>query len=202
VEDWCLDAIDNRLGGLGVRLPAPMSRRLACRCRSSSCTFTAGSRTSRVTGLSTATNCSSAGGVGAEVSVEQAYDAAHPTALSILASLKHEFGDLDRVTGSVRALGFVAARRGSPDAGRDQWVQRFDPVPVGRCRAPRAFSDRRGRTAVRHAGRGRSGRRGRLTLVPQRHPSRALAGGKLALQREATPRFAQRSTQARGWSLA
>lgn len=39
------------------------------------------------------------GRVGAEVSVEQAYDAARTTGLSILASLKRDLGDLDRVTG-------------------------------------------------------------------------------------------------------
>jgi enamine deaminase RidA (YjgF/YER057c/UK114 family) len=53
-----------------------------------------------------------AGRVGAEVSVEQAYDAARATALSMLASLKQELGDLDRVTGWVKALGFVKCAEG------------------------------------------------------------------------------------------
>src|SRR3954449_2715562 len=48
-----------------------------------------------------------AGRVGAEVSAEQAYDAARATTLSILASLKLSLGSLDRVTGWVKALGFV-----------------------------------------------------------------------------------------------
>ena len=52
------------------------------------------------------------GRVGAEVSVEQAYDAARATGLSILASLKQELGDLDRVTGWVKALGFVNCAEG------------------------------------------------------------------------------------------
>jgi enamine deaminase RidA (YjgF/YER057c/UK114 family) len=47
------------------------------------------------------------GRVGAEVSPEQAYDAARATALSMLASLKQELGELDRVTGWVKVLGFV-----------------------------------------------------------------------------------------------
>jgi enamine deaminase RidA (YjgF/YER057c/UK114 family) len=47
------------------------------------------------------------GSVGADVSVEEAYAAARATALSMLASLKQELGDLDRVTGWVKALGFV-----------------------------------------------------------------------------------------------
>ncbi len=47
------------------------------------------------------------GRVGAEVSLEQAYDAARATGLSRLASLKQELGALDRVAGWVKALGFV-----------------------------------------------------------------------------------------------
>src|SRR6478735_6163637 len=47
------------------------------------------------------------GRVGAEVSAEQAYDAARATALSMLAALKLQLGSLDRVTGWVKALGFV-----------------------------------------------------------------------------------------------
>jgi len=52
------------------------------------------------------------GKVGAEVSVEQAYAAARATTLSMLASLKQELGDLDRVTGWVKALGFVKCADG------------------------------------------------------------------------------------------
>jgi enamine deaminase RidA (YjgF/YER057c/UK114 family) len=47
------------------------------------------------------------GRVGAEVSLEQAYDAARATGLSILASLKQELGALERVAGWIKALGFV-----------------------------------------------------------------------------------------------
>jgi enamine deaminase RidA (YjgF/YER057c/UK114 family) len=53
-----------------------------------------------------------AGSVGADVSVEQAYDAARATGLSMLASLKQELGDLDRVTGWLKALGFVKCAEG------------------------------------------------------------------------------------------
>jgi enamine deaminase RidA (YjgF/YER057c/UK114 family) len=52
------------------------------------------------------------GSVGGEVSVEQAYEAARATGLSMLASLKQELGDLDRVTGWVKALGFVKCAEG------------------------------------------------------------------------------------------
>jgi enamine deaminase RidA (YjgF/YER057c/UK114 family) len=48
-----------------------------------------------------------AGKVGAEVSVEEGTEAARLTGLSILASLKQELGELDLVTGWVKALGLV-----------------------------------------------------------------------------------------------
>src|SRR5215207_6772976 len=47
------------------------------------------------------------GKVGADVSPERGYEAARLTALSILASLRAELGDLDRVSGWVKALGLV-----------------------------------------------------------------------------------------------
>jgi enamine deaminase RidA (YjgF/YER057c/UK114 family) len=49
------------------------------------------------------------GKVGAEVSPEQGYEAARLTASAILASLKREHGDLDRVTAWLRAFGMVNA---------------------------------------------------------------------------------------------
>lgn len=48
-----------------------------------------------------------AGKVGGDVTVERGYEAARLTALSILASLKHELGELDRVDRWVKALGLV-----------------------------------------------------------------------------------------------
>jgi enamine deaminase RidA (YjgF/YER057c/UK114 family) len=47
------------------------------------------------------------GKVGAEVDLDQASAAARATALSMLASLKAELGDLDRVRGWLKALGLV-----------------------------------------------------------------------------------------------
>jgi len=47
------------------------------------------------------------GKVDADVSVEEAHEAARHTGLSILASLKQELGELDRVRGWVKALGLV-----------------------------------------------------------------------------------------------
>jgi enamine deaminase RidA (YjgF/YER057c/UK114 family) len=47
------------------------------------------------------------GKVGAEVTLEQAQEAARATGLSMLAALKQELGDLDRVVRWVKALGLV-----------------------------------------------------------------------------------------------
>ncbi len=52
------------------------------------------------------------GSVGDEVTVEQAYEAARSTALSMLASLEQELGDLDRVTSWIKILGFVKCAEG------------------------------------------------------------------------------------------
>lgn len=52
------------------------------------------------------------GRVGAELSVEQAYEAARATALSMLASLKQELGDLDKVKAWLKVLGFVKCAQG------------------------------------------------------------------------------------------
>lgn len=52
------------------------------------------------------------GKVGAEVSREQAYEAARKTALGILASLRAELGSLDRVERWVRAFGMVNSAPG------------------------------------------------------------------------------------------
>ena len=52
------------------------------------------------------------GSVGGELTVEQGYAAARATALSMFASLRRELGDLDRVTGWLKLLGFVKCAEG------------------------------------------------------------------------------------------
>ncbi len=52
------------------------------------------------------------GKVGAEVSLEQGYQAARSVALAILGSLKRELGDLDRVTAWLRVFGMVNSAPG------------------------------------------------------------------------------------------
>jgi len=52
------------------------------------------------------------GRIGDDLSLEQGYEAARLTALSMLASLKRELGDLDRVTRWLRAVGYVHCAAG------------------------------------------------------------------------------------------
>jgi enamine deaminase RidA (YjgF/YER057c/UK114 family) len=52
------------------------------------------------------------GRVGGDVSVEQGYEAARATALSMLASLERDLGDLDRIASWVKVLGFVNCAEG------------------------------------------------------------------------------------------
>jgi enamine deaminase RidA (YjgF/YER057c/UK114 family) len=47
------------------------------------------------------------GVVGRDLTLEEGYEAARLTGLAIIASLKHELGDLDRVTKWLRAVGYV-----------------------------------------------------------------------------------------------
>jgi enamine deaminase RidA (YjgF/YER057c/UK114 family) len=50
--------------------------------------------------------------VGRDLTVDEAYQAARLTALSMLASLRRELGDLDRVTEWIRAVGYVHCEPG------------------------------------------------------------------------------------------
>ena len=47
------------------------------------------------------------GKVGAELTLEQGYEAARLTAIAMLSSIKAELGDLDRITAWLRVLGMV-----------------------------------------------------------------------------------------------
>jgi enamine deaminase RidA (YjgF/YER057c/UK114 family) len=104
--------IEDRLDGLGLRLPAPVVAPPGVQVPFEFVRVHGGLAYVSGHGPFDGDRLLVSGRVGAEVSVEQAYDAARATALSILASLKREFGDLDRVTGWIRALGFVACAEG------------------------------------------------------------------------------------------
>lgn len=59
------------------------------------------------------------GVVGRDLTVDEGYHAARLTALSMLASLKRELGDLDRVEEWLRAVGYVQS---APDFGQNAAV--------------------------------------------------------------------------------
>ena len=59
------------------------------------------------------------GKVGAEVSLEEGYDAARITALNLLSTIKAKIGDLDRVQKVIKLLGFVNS---APDFHRQPEV--------------------------------------------------------------------------------
>jgi hypothetical protein len=52
------------------------------------------------------------GKVGAELTLEEGYEAARRTALSVLGSLERTLGDLDRITGWTRVFGMVNSAPG------------------------------------------------------------------------------------------
>ncbi|HMO54011.1 MAG TPA: RidA family protein [Tepidiformaceae bacterium] len=58
------------------------------------------------------------GRLGADLTIEQGYEAARATVLACLASLKEEIGSLDRVTRFVKLLGMVNATESFVDAPR------------------------------------------------------------------------------------
>lgn len=81
------------------------------------------------------------GRVGAEVSVDQAYQAARQTGINCLAGIKQAIGDLDHVVALVRTLNFVVTAPGFTDPNlvssglTDLFAEVFGPkVGIG-CRA-------------------------------------------------------------------
>jgi len=99
--------IEDRLDELGLRLPEPFAPPPGVEFSfdlvavSGSLAYVSGH------GPVDGTEVLVAGKVGAEVSPEEANRAGRLTALSILASLKRELGELDRVARWVKALGLV-----------------------------------------------------------------------------------------------
>jgi enamine deaminase RidA (YjgF/YER057c/UK114 family) len=104
--------IEQRLADLGLELPQPFAAppgvefRFALVRRTGALAYVSGH------GPIDGSKVLLAGKVGADLTAEQGYEAARLTGLSILASLKQELGDLDRVSGWVKALGLVSCAPG------------------------------------------------------------------------------------------
>ena len=107
-----MGAIEDRLTGLGLRLPAPPAAPPGVVLPFEFVRIHGGLAYVSGHGPLDGDRVLVSGSVGAEVSVEQAYEAARATALSMLASLERELGDLDRVTEWIKLLGFVKCAPG------------------------------------------------------------------------------------------
>jgi enamine deaminase RidA (YjgF/YER057c/UK114 family) len=110
-------SIDDRLTALGLQLPErvqpPSGARLpfaAVRVRGNRA-YIAGHGPQNLDG----SLAGPFGKVGTDVTVEQAYQSARLTALSVLGSLKRAIGSLDRVTAWLRVFGMVNAAPGFRD---------------------------------------------------------------------------------------
>jgi enamine deaminase RidA (YjgF/YER057c/UK114 family) len=103
--------IEDRLTELGLALPAPMDPpgNFELVTLHAGIGYVAGH--APIDGV----NVLVEGAVGRELTVEEGYRAARLTGLSILASLKHALGDLDRVTRWLRAVGYVQSAPGFHD---------------------------------------------------------------------------------------
>jgi enamine deaminase RidA (YjgF/YER057c/UK114 family) len=100
--------IEDRLGELGLVLPAPMAPpgNFEVVTMYAGIAYIAGH--APIDGSAVLVQ----GAVGRELTVEEGYRAARLTGLSILASLKQALGDLDRVTKWLRAVGYVQSAPG------------------------------------------------------------------------------------------
>jgi enamine deaminase RidA (YjgF/YER057c/UK114 family) len=107
-----MGTIEDRLAGLGLRLPAPVSPPPGVRLPFDLVRVHAGVAYVSGHGPFDGDRQLFAGRVGGDVSLEQAYDAARATGLSQLASLKQELGELDRVRAWIKVLGFVNCAEG------------------------------------------------------------------------------------------
>ena len=102
-----MGAIENRLAELGLELPAPPAPPPGLRLPFELVRIHGDVAYVSGHGPLDGDRLLVTGSVGAEVTVEQAYEAARATGLSMLSSLKDVLGDLDRVTGWLKVLGFV-----------------------------------------------------------------------------------------------
>jgi enamine deaminase RidA (YjgF/YER057c/UK114 family) len=100
-------SVDATLSGLGIDLPEPISP-LANYVR-----YQMTGNLLFISGTGPGTDHKT-GKVGAEVTVEEAYDAARSCGLQILATVNDALGSLDRVTKTIKVLGMVNA---TPDFG-------------------------------------------------------------------------------------
>jgi enamine deaminase RidA (YjgF/YER057c/UK114 family) len=99
--------IEDRLATLGLSLPTPFSPPPGVEFRFDLVRVSGGHAYFSGHGPLDGAEVLARGKVGAEVSPEEAYEAARLTALSVFTSLERTLGDLERVTRWVKLLGLV-----------------------------------------------------------------------------------------------
>ncbi len=99
--------VEDRLAALNLELPRPFSPPPGVEFRFDLVRISGGHGYVSGHGPLDGSELLMQGKVGADLSPDQAYDAARLTALSIVASLKETLGELDRVSRWVKALGLV-----------------------------------------------------------------------------------------------
>ncbi len=110
-----MTVMESRLAEMGYTLPSPpepIGNYLSA-CRSGNIMWMAGVGSRRGDGSRIS------GKLGADLTVEQGYEAAQWCALNLLARMKEELGDLDRVTRILKVVGMVNS---SPDFGEQAKV--------------------------------------------------------------------------------
>jgi enamine deaminase RidA (YjgF/YER057c/UK114 family) len=103
--------IERRIEELGLVLPAPMEPPGNFRLIDVHDGFAYVAGHAPIDGSTVLVN----GAVGRDLTLEEGYEAARLVGLSIIASLKRELGELDRVTKWLRAVGYVQTAPGFHD---------------------------------------------------------------------------------------
>ncbi|NQW23042.1 MAG: RidA family protein [SAR202 cluster bacterium] len=110
-----MTVVESKLAELGYTLPPPpepIGNYLSA-CRSGNIMWMSGVGSRRADGSRIS------GKLGADLTIEQGYEAAQWCALNLLARMKVELGDLDRVTRILKVVGMVNS---SPDFGEQARV--------------------------------------------------------------------------------
>jgi enamine deaminase RidA (YjgF/YER057c/UK114 family) len=113
-----VSAIEQRLGELGLRLPAPMAPPPGAEFPFVLVRISGGQAYASGHGPADGSAYLMQGKVGEALTVEQGYEAASLCALSMLAAFQEALGDLDRIAGWVRAVGYVNCTPGFPHTFR------------------------------------------------------------------------------------
>jgi enamine deaminase RidA (YjgF/YER057c/UK114 family) len=109
-----VSTIEQRLDQLGLRLPAPMAPPAGAEFPFALVRLSGGYAHASGHGPADGATYLVQGKIGGALTVEQGYEAARLCALSMLAAFKETLGELDRIAGWIRAIGYVNCTPGFP----------------------------------------------------------------------------------------